>query len=48
MIPSILLATDPIWKGNVRDFCNHYRQDTLIMQVSSRAFVLGKKVEGKK
>lgn len=22
MIPSILLATDPIWKDNVREFCN--------------------------
>ena len=27
VIPSILLATDPIWKDNVREFCNHYRQD---------------------
>ena len=27
MIPSILLATDPIWKDNVKEFCNHYRQD---------------------
>ena len=27
MIPSILLDTDPIWKDNVREFCNHYRQD---------------------
>ena len=27
MIPSILLAADPIWKDNVREFCNHYRQD---------------------
>ena len=27
MIPSILLANDPIWKDNVREFCNHYRQD---------------------
>ena len=27
VIPSILLATDPIWKDNVRDFSNHYRQD---------------------
>ena len=27
MIPSILLATDPIWKDNVREFCSHYRQD---------------------
>ena len=27
MIPSILLATDPIWKDNVREFCDHYRQD---------------------
>ena len=26
MIPSILLATDPIWKDNVREFCNHHRQ----------------------
>ena len=41
MIPSILLATDPIWKDNVREFCNHYRQDIpnyagypLIMQQS--------------
>ena len=25
MIPSILLATDPIWKDNVREFCD--RQD---------------------
>ena len=23
VIPSILLATDPIWKDNVREFCNH-------------------------
>ena len=27
VIPSILLATDPIWKDNVREFCDHYRQD---------------------
>ena len=27
VIPSILLATDPIWKDNVREFSNHYRQD---------------------
>ena len=27
MIPSILLANDPIWKYNVWEFCNHYRQD---------------------
>ena len=27
VIPSILLATGPIWKDNVREFCNHYRQD---------------------
>lgn len=27
MIPSILLATDPTWKDNVREFCNCYRQD---------------------
>ena len=27
MIPSILLATDPIWKDNVTEFCDHYRQD---------------------
>ena len=27
MIPSILLANDPIWNDNVREFCNHYRQD---------------------
>ena len=27
MIPSILFATNPIWKDNVREFCNHYRQD---------------------
>ena len=27
VIPSILLATDPIWKDNVREFCNHYRKD---------------------
>ena len=27
VIPSILLATDPIWKDNVRGFCDHYRQD---------------------
>ena len=27
VIPSILLATDPTWKDNVREFCNHYRQD---------------------
>ena len=26
-ISSILLATNPIWKDNVREFCNHYRQD---------------------
>ena len=26
VIPSILLATDPIWKDNVREFSNHYRQ----------------------
>ena len=31
MLPSILLATDPIWKENVhvREFCNYYRQDIL-------------------
>ena len=22
-----LLATNPIWKDNVREFCNHYRHD---------------------
>ena len=27
VIPSILLATNPIWKDNVREFCNYYRQD---------------------
>ena len=27
VIPSILSATDPIWKDNVREFCNYYRQD---------------------
>ena len=27
MIPSILLANDPICKDNAREFCNHYRQD---------------------
>ena len=27
VIPFILLATDPIWKDNVREFCNYYRQD---------------------
>ncbi|XP_073228860.1 52 kDa repressor of the inhibitor of the protein kinase-like [Porites lutea] len=27
VIPSILLATDPVWKDNVREFCDHYRQD---------------------
>ena len=27
VIPSILLAADPIWKDNVRKFSNHYRQD---------------------
>ena len=27
VIPSILLANDPIWKDNVREFYNHYRQD---------------------
>ena len=27
VIPSILLATDSIWKDNVREFCDHYRQD---------------------
>ena len=27
VIPSILLATNPIWKDNVREFCNHYRRD---------------------
>lgn len=27
MIPSILLATGPIWKDNVREFCNYHRQD---------------------
>ncbi|XP_067029975.1 52 kDa repressor of the inhibitor of the protein kinase-like [Acropora muricata] len=27
VIASILLATDPIWKDNVREFCDHYRQD---------------------
>ena len=27
VIPSILLATNPIWKDNVREFCNHYRHD---------------------
>ena len=29
VIPSILLAADPIWKDNVREFCNHYRQDII-------------------
>ena len=24
---TIDLATDPIWKDNVREFCDHYRQD---------------------
>jgi len=24
-----MLATDPIWKENVREFCNYYRQDIL-------------------
>ncbi|XP_066029621.1 52 kDa repressor of the inhibitor of the protein kinase-like [Pocillopora verrucosa] len=27
IIPSVLLATDPAWKANVLEFCNHYRQD---------------------
>ena len=27
VLRSILLATDPIWKDNVREFCDHYRQD---------------------
>ena len=27
VIPSILLVTDPIWKDNVSEFCNYYRQD---------------------
>ena len=27
VIPSILLATSPVWKDNVCEFCNHYRQD---------------------
>ena len=27
VIPSILLATNPSWKDNVREFCNHYRHD---------------------
>ena len=27
VIPSILLANEPIWKDNVREFYNHYRQD---------------------
>lgn len=27
VIPSILLATNPVWKDNVWEFCNHYRQD---------------------
>ena len=44
VIPSILLATDPIWKDNVREFCNHYRQDIpmLIMQVYQQSFCCGK------
>ena len=27
VIPSILLGTDPMWKDNVGEFCDHYRQD---------------------
>ncbi|XP_066029066.1 52 kDa repressor of the inhibitor of the protein kinase-like [Pocillopora verrucosa] len=27
IIPSVLLATDPAWKANVLEFCNHFRQD---------------------
>lgn len=27
LIPSILLANDLVWKQNVLDFCDHYRQD---------------------
>ena len=27
VIPSILLATEPIWKDNINEFCDHYRQD---------------------
>ena len=27
VIPSILLVTSPVWKDNVWEFCNHYRQD---------------------
>ena len=42
VIPSILLATDPIWMDNVREFCNHYRQDTLTMQVYQQSFCYGK------
>ena len=27
VVPSILLATNPIWKDNVNEFSDHYRQD---------------------
>ena len=27
LIPYVLLANDLVWKQNLKDFCDHYRQD---------------------
>ena len=42
MIPSILLATNPIWKDNVREFVTITDRISLIMQVYQQSFCCGK------
>ena len=48
VIPSILLATRPIWKDNVRNFVTITDRICLITQVYQQSFCCGKNVEGKK
>ena len=42
VIPSILLATDPIWKDDVNDFVIITDKISLIMQVYQQSFCYGK------